>query len=257
MTRWPPAHRSIRLCTGSARPRSSCVMLSGWGSTTHPRSAIHVSALDDLEAIWIIAGIFVRSRRRECIPNSGFTEARQSRLDIFNRGGECHDRRKKAQKEGLKSCSKRRSLGARALSRGWRSLVIRQRRGTLPHQPDPVRDPEKSIVEAEAIDLFLHACVARLFDMDWMLVCPMCSDVVESFRKPAQNAHAFPLQPLPKRLRCRARRLRPVTFTVSPAVRGIRFHEIRLPCQGLGLHLLLQGRRQAVCCLTACRGCKR
>src|SRR6516164_6101449 len=33
-----------------------------------------------------------------------------------------------------------------------------------------------------AIDLFLHACVAGLFDMDWQLVCPMCSDVVESFR---------------------------------------------------------------------------
>ena len=41
---------------------------------------------------------------------------------------------------------------------------------------------EKSIAEAEAIDLFLHACVAGLFDMDWMLVCPLCSDVVESFR---------------------------------------------------------------------------
>jgi hypothetical protein len=41
---------------------------------------------------------------------------------------------------------------------------------------------EKSIVEAEAVDLFLHACVAGLFDMDWLLVCPMCSDVVDSFR---------------------------------------------------------------------------
>src|SRR5258708_16568398 len=41
---------------------------------------------------------------------------------------------------------------------------------------------EKSIVEAEAIDLFLHACVAGLFEMDCLLVCPMCSDVVESFR---------------------------------------------------------------------------
>lgn len=41
---------------------------------------------------------------------------------------------------------------------------------------------EKSIAEAEAIDLFLHACVAGLFDMDWLLVCPTCSDVVESFR---------------------------------------------------------------------------
>src|ERR1700677_200040 len=35
---------------------------------------------------------------------------------------------------------------------------------------------EKSIAEAEGIDLFLHACAAGLFDMDWLLVCPMCSD---------------------------------------------------------------------------------
>jgi hypothetical protein len=64
---------------------------------------------------------------------------------------------------------------------------------------------EKSIAEAEAIDLFLHACVAGLFDMDWMLVCPMCSDVVESFRslrKPHTHFHC-----LSKRLRRRARRL--------------------------------------------------
>ena len=65
---------------------------------------------------------------------------------------------------------------------------------------------EKSIAEAEAIDLFLHACVAGLFDMDWLLVCPMCSDVVESFRS-LGKLHPFPLQPLSMRLRRRARRL--------------------------------------------------
>jgi Family of unknown function (DUF5939) len=41
---------------------------------------------------------------------------------------------------------------------------------------------EKAIAETEAIDLFLHAKLAGLFEMDWLLVCPMCSDVVESFR---------------------------------------------------------------------------
>ena len=66
---------------------------------------------------------------------------------------------------------------------------------------------EKSIAEAEAIDLFLHACVAGLFDMDWLLVCPMCSDVVESFRSLRKLHTHFPLQPLPKRLRRCARRL--------------------------------------------------
>jgi class 3 adenylate cyclase len=83
---------------------------------------------------------------------------------------------------------------------------------------------EKSIAEAEAIDLFLHACVAGLFDMDWQLVCPMCSDVVESFRT---------LRKLHTHFHCHLCRSDydaalddyiAVTFTVSPAVRSIRFH---------------------------------
>jgi class 3 adenylate cyclase len=84
---------------------------------------------------------------------------------------------------------------------------------------------EKSIAEAEAIDLFLHACVAGLFDMDWQLVCPMCSDVVESFRS---------LRKLHTHFHCHLCRSDydaalddyiAVTFTVSPAVRSIRFHQ--------------------------------
>jgi class 3 adenylate cyclase len=83
---------------------------------------------------------------------------------------------------------------------------------------------EKSIAEAEAIDLFLHACVAGLFDMDWLLVCPMCSDVVESFRS---------LRKLHTHFHCHLCQCDydaalddyiTVTFTVSPAVRNIRFH---------------------------------
>jgi hypothetical protein len=48
---------------------------------------------------------------------------------------------------------------------------------------NPIRfAADKSIAEAEAIDLFLHGTLAGLFEMDWLLLCPMCSDVVESFR---------------------------------------------------------------------------
>jgi class 3 adenylate cyclase len=84
---------------------------------------------------------------------------------------------------------------------------------------------EKSIAEAEAIDLFLHGCAAGLFDMDWQLVCPMCSDVVESFRS---------LRKLHTHFHCHLCRSDydaalddyiMVTFTVSPAVRSIRFHQ--------------------------------
>ncbi|MEI9925407.1 MAG: DUF5939 domain-containing protein [Bradyrhizobium sp.] len=84
---------------------------------------------------------------------------------------------------------------------------------------------EKSIAEAEAIDLFLHACVAGLFEMDWLLVCPMCSDVVESFRS---------LRKLHTHFHCHLCQCDydaalddyiTVTFTVLPAVRSIRFHQ--------------------------------
>jgi class 3 adenylate cyclase len=83
---------------------------------------------------------------------------------------------------------------------------------------------EKSIVEAEAIDLFLHACVAGLFDMDWMLVCPMCSDVVESFRSLRKLHTHFHCNLCQGDYDAALDDYITVTFTVSPAVRGIRFH---------------------------------
>ena len=45
---------------------------------------------------------------------------------------------------------------------------------------NPIRfATERSIA---AIDLFLRGTAAGLFDIDWLLLCPMCSDVVDSFR---------------------------------------------------------------------------
>jgi len=83
---------------------------------------------------------------------------------------------------------------------------------------------EKSIAEAEAIDLFLHACVAGLFDMDWMLVCPMCSDVVESFRSLRKLHTHFHCHLCQSDYDAALDDYITVTFTVSPGVRGIRFH---------------------------------
>jgi len=84
---------------------------------------------------------------------------------------------------------------------------------------------EKSIAEAEGIDLFLHACVAGLFDMDWLLVCPMCSDVVESFRTLRKLHTHFHCHLCQSDYDAALDDYIAVTFTVSPAVRGIRFHE--------------------------------
>ncbi|MBR0753021.1 adenylate/guanylate cyclase domain-containing protein [Bradyrhizobium jicamae] len=84
---------------------------------------------------------------------------------------------------------------------------------------------EKSIAEAEAIDLFLHACVVGLFDMDWQLVCPMCSDVVESFRTLRKLHTHFHCHLCQTDYDAALDDFITVTFTVSPAVRSIRFHQ--------------------------------
>ena len=48
---------------------------------------------------------------------------------------------------------------------------------------NPIRfAAERGIAEAEAIELFLQATLAGLVEMDWLLYCPLCSDVVANFR---------------------------------------------------------------------------
>ena len=79
--------------------------------------------------------------------------------------------------------------------------------------------------EYEAVDLFLHAAKVGLFYMDWNVICSCCGKVMHSLRG---------LHGLQARNTCTVcfRRDRAtlddyvqVTFTISPAVRRIRFHE--------------------------------
>lgn len=126
--------------------------------------------------------------------------------------------------ERLVALEAARSWSPRVVSR--LEMLLRSGTDEALYRINPIQfATEKSIAEAEAIDLFLHACVAGLFDMDWLLVCPMCSDVVESFRS---------LRKLHTHFHCHLCRSDydaalddyiAVTFTVSPAVRGIRFHK--------------------------------
>jgi class 3 adenylate cyclase len=83
---------------------------------------------------------------------------------------------------------------------------------------------EKGLAETEAIDLFLHASARGLFGMDWLLLCPLCSCAVESFRS-LQGVHNRYHCPM-----CQADYEAmlddyvAVTFTISPAVRQIALH---------------------------------
>jgi len=84
---------------------------------------------------------------------------------------------------------------------------------------------EKDLSETEVIDLFLHAAAVRLFDMNWIILCPLCSCVIESFRA---------LRNLDSHCRCTICHsdmvaelddMIAVTFTVNPAIRRIAYHD--------------------------------
>lgn len=91
---------------------------------------------------------------------------------------------------------------------------------------------EKSISEAEAIDLFLHAAKHGLFQMDWQLLCSGCGEVIVSFAA---------LKSLKSNARCalchqdRQASLDDyieISFTVSASLREIAFHHPeRLPIE--------------------------
>ena len=61
--------------------------------------------------------------------------------------------------------------------------------------------------------------------MDWLLVCPMCSDVVESFRSLRKLHTHFHSDLCQCDYDAALDDYIKVTFTVSPAVRSIRFHK--------------------------------
>lgn len=84
---------------------------------------------------------------------------------------------------------------------------------------------DKSLGELETIDLFLHAAALGLFEMNWNLICPICSCVIDSFRA---------LKNLNSHCRCTICHVDlvaalddmiAITFTVSPSIRRIAYHD--------------------------------
>ena len=101
---------------------------------------------------------------------------------------------------------------------------------------------DKSVAEAESIDVFLHAASLGLFEMNWILLCPVCSGVIDSFRAlKTLNSHC-------RCTNCRADFVAAlddmiaVTFTVHPAVRRIAYHDPET-LSGRGLHVSLSHGR--------------
>jgi class 3 adenylate cyclase len=124
-------------------------------------------------------------------------------------------------------------LGKLEAARSWSPRVVSRLEALLRSEAEeavfrvnPIQFAnEKGITEAEAVDLFLHATLAGLVEMDWSLVCPLCSDVVESFRSLKTLHNHFHCTLCHADYEAALDDCIMVTFTVSPAVRRIRFHD--------------------------------
>ena len=123
-------------------------------------------------------------------------------------------------------------LGALESARNWSPRVVSKLESHIRSADDaallrinPMRfAEEKGIAENEAVDLFLHATALGLFEMNWIILCPICSCVIESFQA---------LKNLDSHCRCTSCHVDlvaalddmiAVTFTVNPAIRDIAYH---------------------------------
>ena len=105
-------------------------------------------------------------------------------------------------------------LAALESARAWSPRVVSKLESHIRSADDaallrinPMRfAAEKGIAEDEAVDLFLHAAALGLFEMNWIILCPICSCVIESFQALEEPRQPLPLHELPCRPRRRARR---------------------------------------------------
>jgi class 3 adenylate cyclase len=78
--------------------------------------------------------------------------------------------------------------------------------------------------ESEAIDLFLHATAAGLFEMDWLLICPRCACAVESFARLRAVLSHYRCPECHNEYEAAMDDFIAIYFNVSPQIRAIRYH---------------------------------
>jgi len=119
-------------------------------------------------------------------------------------------------------------------ARDWSPRTVAKLEALI-HAPDDVTlvrvNPfafarERNLAAAEALDLFLHAVRAGLFTMDWHLLCPACGAAVESFASLRRLHRTFFCSLCAIHTEANLDDYIQVSFTVTPAVRRLRFHDI-------------------------------
>jgi class 3 adenylate cyclase len=83
---------------------------------------------------------------------------------------------------------------------------------------------ERGLDESEATDLFLHATALGLFEMDWLLICPMCACAVESFARLRAVLRRFRCPECHNEYEAAMDDFIAIYFSISPQIRAIRYH---------------------------------
>src|SRR6516164_3012530 len=124
-------------------------------------------------------------------------------------------------------------LGLVEMARSWSPRVISKLENVIRNYQDddlyrfnPVRYAiQTGMAESEAIALFLHATRAGLFTMEWQLVCTSCGHLVESLRSMGNLHSHYDCDMCFVENEATLDDSIHVTFTVSPEIRRLVFHE--------------------------------
>jgi class 3 adenylate cyclase len=125
--------------------------------------------------------------------------------------------------EKLELLEKARAWGARSVAK--LEALVRSGSDEALYRVNPVAfAAEKGVPEEEAVDLFVHAAKAGLFEMNWHLLCPACGQVVESFRALKQLHVDYFCVLCNASLEASLDDFIEVAFTVNPQVTAISYH---------------------------------
>ena len=83
---------------------------------------------------------------------------------------------------------------------------------------------ERSMTQAEALDLFLHAAKVGIFEMDWHIVCPHCGYVVDNMHSMSQLRTHYRCPTCAADDDYALDDYIQVAFSISPMVRDILYH---------------------------------
>jgi hypothetical protein len=124
-------------------------------------------------------------------------------------------------------------LGLVEMAKSWSPRVIAKLENVIRSYQDddlyrfnPVRYAiQTGMAESEAIALFLHATRSGLFTMEWHLVCASCGHLVESLRSMGNLHSHYNCDMCFAENEATLDDFIHVTFTVSPEIRRLVFHE--------------------------------